>query len=228
VNRRLVLTGTALVALAVGVGAWMVLDDGDPPPAGGSGLGTPTVPSTVGERLSEEAEELSGLLAGRARLTYHASYVGEGDAAALGGEITSEEWRDDGRLRRDTRIVTPGAGTAETRTIVAEGEVISCRRGEEEEWTCTAGAAPPEDGDPVLGSVAGQLTGVAVTETDRDEVEGREARCFAFPSPDGEGEVCTTPQGVPLRVAVGATVLRLTALDDDVPPDTFAPPVPVP
>lgn len=226
-NRRRLLVGTAVVSVALAAGAWVLLEE-DPAPTGDSGLGTLTVPPTVGERPSREGQELSDLLADREALTYHATYVAEGDAAALGGEITIEEWRDSGRLRRDTRIVAGEAGTAQTRTIVADGAVVSCRRTGGDEWTCTAGPALPEDdGDPVLGSVVDQLTGVAVTETDRDEVEGRAARCFTFPADEGDGEVCTTPRGIPLRVAVGPTVLRLTALDDGVPSETFDPPAPV-
>lgn len=216
-----------MVGVALAAGAWALLEE-DPAPTGESGLGTVTVPATIGGRLSKEAQELSDLLADREHLTYHATYVAEGDAAALGGEITIEEWRDSGRLRRDTRIVAGEAGTAETRTIVADGSVVSCRRTGGDQWTCTASPALPEDdGDLVLGSVVDQLTGVAVTETDRDEIEGRPARCFTFPADEGDGEVCTTPRGIPVRVAVGPTVLRLTALDDSVPSETFDAPAPV-
>lgn len=228
-TRRLVVAVVVAVVAAAAAGLLLLGgEDDDPGASGASGLDDAAAPEGVDPALSGLGEEVVALLAGRAALTYHATYEAGGDEGALGGAITIEEFRaGPDRVRSDTR--TEGAeGTAETRTIVDGDEVVTCARSGEEPFSCTrqpgaSGAAP------ILGTVEEQLAGVSLTETDTTEVDGRAARCFAFTAEEGPGALCIDERGIPLRIAVGDLELVLTALEDEVPGGAFDPPAdPVP
>ncbi len=172
--------------------------------------------------MSAEEEELIALLERGQEGRHHATYAVQGDPAVTGGDVEVEEWRDSGRVRRDTRTTTE-AGQAETAGIVDGDEVVSCQRIDEGEWSCQLVDAPElVDGD-LVGSIRGQLVGATVVITE-EEIDGREVRCFAFDTVDGEAELCVTDEGVVVRLGVADTVLTLTDLDDDVPGDIFTPP----
>jgi hypothetical protein len=228
-SRRRILVAVGVVVLAAAVaGAVLRQDDDDPPASGASGLDDAAAPEGADPSLSALAQEVVALLAGRAELTYHATYQAGGDVESIGGIVTIEEFRaGPGRVRSDTR--TEGAeGTSETRTIVDGTAAVACARTGDEPFACTLQAAVA-DLDPFLGSVEEQLAGVALTETDTTEVDGRDARCFTFTAEDGPGELCLDGRGIPLRISVGDFELSLTELDDDVPGDAFDPPAePVP
>lgn len=228
--RRIVLAAVAVAAVAAGAAVLLQLDDDDEPtPAdSGSGPGEVSLPDDdSASELTALGDELVALLAGRADLTYHASYEADGGEEALGGTVAVEEFRaGSDRLRSDTR--TDGLeGASETRTIVVGGQTVACARTDDEPFACVleAGAAA----DPFLGSLREQLAGVAVEETATTAVGGRAARCFTFVAEDAPRELCLDERGIPLRIAVGDLVLTLTSLEDDVPDDAFDPPAePVP
>lgn len=229
-TRRAALVGVALAVVCAAALGWWVLDDGgdDDRPSGASGLDGVEVPGDVERVPSDVAAELIELLERRTSLTYHATYEATGDPELLGGEVTIDELRRDGLLRSDTTTVGPDA-TTQTRTIVDGDATVACSRVDDEAWTCTLEQAAGGSEQSLIGSVADQLAGVDVTETDTDEVAGRPARCFAFPSEAGAGELCVDERGIPLRVAVGDTRLELVSLETDVPGDAFVPPAePVP
>jgi hypothetical protein len=226
-NRRI--GAVVLAAIAAAAAGLLLLreDDDDPRASGASGLDGAAAPDGVDPVLSGLGEEVVALLAGRTALTYHATYEASGDEDAIGGAVTIEEFRaGPDRVRSDTR--TEGAeGTAETRTIVDDDEVVSCARTGDEAFTCTQQSAAGTA--PILGTVEDQLAGVSLTETDTTEVGGRVARCFAFTAEEGPGELCIDDRGIPLRIVVGDLELVLTALEDEVPGDAFDPPAdPVP
>lgn len=222
-RRRGLLAATVVVtAVVVAVVAILVLggdDDGGPSADGRSGLDEVSLPEGADADLTGLAAEVVALLEGRAELTYHATYEGTGGEI---GEVAIEELRDGpGRLRTDSR--TSGDGGGETRTLLVDGQSVVCSRSGDAPFTCTA-----EPGlvaaDPFTGSIADQLAGVVLTETDTTEVGGRDARCFTFAAEDGEAELCIDERGIPLRLAVGDVRLELTALEDDVAADAFVPP----
>jgi hypothetical protein len=223
--RSRVLAAIAAVALLAGI-AFLVLGGGDDD-EGGTGItgdlpAAPSVPEPVGGDVSVEGEELIALLERGNQGRHHATYAVEGDPAVTGGDVEIEQWRDGGQLRRDTRTTTE-EGRAETTGIVDGDDVVSCQRLDEGEWSCQRVDAPEiVDGD-LVGSIRSQLVGATVVVTE-EEIDGREVRCFAFDTVDGQAELCATDEGIVVRLGVGDTVLTLTDLDDDVPGDIFTPP----
>lgn len=209
-----------LLAAATGlVGALLVGGDGDERPS----TTTIALPTPQGPALDAGGSELVRLLeAGRTR-TFHATYRASGDAVEDAGQLTIELWRSDGRQRQDTVLELANGDVARTAGLVLGDRTVVCSQRPKQDWTCSEAVNRDVDPDGVFGSARDQLKGVAVRSR-ADTVAGRAVRCFDFTAADGQGTFCVTPEGVPVRVAVGGSEFVLSALSDDVENDAFDPP----
>lgn len=206
----------AVLALVVAVPLVVILLEDDQPER----LELP-LPSAGGFSGPGGSELATLLVKGRDR-TFHATY------ALTAGETrqTLEWWNDEGKVRQDT--VTAGDG-GEVRTAslkLSDKEAVVCRQDPAQPWTCEK-VAVPVSGDPrgLLANLQAQLSGRPVTVRS-DKVNGRDARCFSVAASAGSEavELCSDPDGIPLRLASPEATLELTALDDSVPENIFTPP----
>lgn len=206
----------AVLALMVAVPVVVILLEDDQPDR----VELP-LPSAGGFSGPGGSELATLLVKGRNR-TFHATY------ALTAGETrqTLEWWNDEDRVRQDT--VTAGEG-GEVRTAsfkLSDEEAVVCRRDPAQPWTCEK-VAVPVSGDPrgLLASLQAQLTGRPVTVRSA-QVNGRDARCFSVAASAGSEavELCSDPDGVPVRLASPEATLELTSLDDSVPESIFTPP----
>lgn len=223
-SRRWWWLGAAVIgAVAVALVVWAVGDDGDDPDAAPTTSTTAPGEATDAdgglEDLDDEAAELAQLLAAGRDVTIHAVYRDTGD-----DEFTLELWRDDGRLRQDTRFESDTT-SADSSGFVVDGRSISCSRTDDADWVCSAADAETSP-DGFFGSAVALAAGQDVSARD-DVVEGREARCFEYPVTEGQGELCVTREGLPVRFDTGDTTLLLVSVDDDVDDDDFEPPAEV-
>lgn len=169
--------------------------------------------------LSEEARELERLLDRGRNTTFHASYdaVVEGIS---GNAVTIETWRKDGDVRQDM-VVQSGDQQLRTATIDVDGERTVCTQTNNDPWQCRPEASA---GDPLVGAVRERLAGGDVLARD-DTIDGQRVRCFTVTPPSGDtSELCSTKEGVPVRVTAGKSRLELTALERDVDPSVFSAP----
>lgn len=65
-----------------------------------------------------------------------------------------------------------------------------------------------------------QLGGLDVVARDVT-IDGRAVRCFEFGAADGDGEICVTKAGVPVRASVGESSIELVHLEASVDDDVF-------
>lgn len=206
----------AVLALVVAVPLVVILLEDDPPER----VELP-LPSAGGFSGPGGSELASLLVKGRDR-TFHATY------ALTVGEIrqTLEWWNDEGRVRQDTVSAGDGGDVRTASLKLNDKEAVVCRQEPARPWTCEK-VAVPVSGDPrgLLANLQAQLSGRPVTVR-TDQVNGRDARCFSVAaSPGSEAvELCSDPDGIPLRLASPEAKLELTALDDSVPKNIFTPP----
>lgn len=187
------------------------------------GSGQPgTIPPAAEAPPDAEGKALEQMIEKGRKLTFHAVYTATGDPAKLGGELTMEVWRANGKSRQDTRVVT-SAATARTAGIVDGDKVYSCEKRDEAPWTCSSAPNADTNEAGIFGSVAAQLEGVDVKE-EQATVAGREARCFTFDTGGGPGKECFAKDGTPLLISAGGQELVLTDLDKNVDANVFAPP----
>lgn len=211
----------AVVAVAAGIAAFVVTQDDDEPEA--APPVTAELPDPLGDVEDPETRELADLLEIGRTATYHARYTLSGSTEdGSAAEIDLEVWRDGGRLRQDTVSDAEGQ-QLQTSSYLSDGVVTLCTKVGEADWTCAETEPVGTEQDGVIGSVRDQLAGSSVTPRD-DEIDGRAVRCFAFSSPEGEGDICITPEGVPVRVDVQGDGITLVDLDEDVPDSAFEPP----
>ncbi|MGH9149387.1 MAG: hypothetical protein ACRD0F_03515, partial [Acidimicrobiales bacterium] len=85
------------------------------------------------------------------------------------------------------------------------------------------GEGDPAGADSLVSQVAARVGGRLVEARD-DTVAGRAARCFTIFVGNETSDVCTTREGVPLRIAAGAASFELVELTADVPEQAFRPP----
>jgi hypothetical protein len=224
-RRRVLPVAAAVLVVAAAVIVFLLVRDDDDD----SGGSTPTtnssseatLPPPVSAPLDAEAEVLADLIAEAREATFHAVYKATGDA--VGGELTLEVWRKDGRIRQDSTLVG-STGTGYTAGILDDDQAITCSKQDEAEWVCSETADATETNpDGIFGAVIEQLAGADVTES-TETIDGREARCFSFPTGDGTGSMCLTDEGIPLRLTINETNLVLETLEDDVEDDVFTPP----
>lgn len=214
-----------VLGLVAGAGWWFVLRDDDPAPvelpeAEPGAVGT--IPPAATALPDAEATTLLGLLEEGRDLTFHATYEATGDTESFGGELTVEVWRKDGKIRQDSVLET-SSGTIRTAGFVIDGKTLTCSQRDEQAWSCSSAADPGTNEDGVFGSVAAELEGVDVTESE-DTIGGRAARCFSFPAGDGPGLLCLTPDGMPLKLSANGQELTLAEASSSVDDVVFAPP----
>lgn len=219
--------GLALAAVLAAAAGWIVQrDDGD---GGRSGnMAGPrdrtsvSLPPPVSALPDAEGSELLALLkAGRAR-TFHAKYDASGPN--IGGKLTLELFRKQGKLRQDTRLESEAGVTLTAGFALGGNTTVSCTKRGAEPWVCARSAGSAETAlDGVFGSIAAELAGVDVTVED-STAAGRQARCFRFPTRDGQGSLCLTAEGIPVRASVNGTEMTLSEFTESVNDDVFRPP----
>jgi hypothetical protein len=211
-----------LVAAAAG-GWWAFLRDDGPArsalpevPSGSVG----TIPPAASGVADPVATSLAELMAKGRELTFHATYDVTGDAQE--GTLTVEVWRADGRIRQDTTLVTDTT-TVRTAGFVLDDKTLTCTQRDSQPWACSSAADPGTNPDGLFGSVAAELAGAQVAETE-ETVADRDARCFTFPTGEGEGSLCFTPEGLPLRLVADGQQMLLREAADEVDDAVFEPP----
>jgi hypothetical protein len=216
-----------VAVLALGAAGWysFIRDDdsvdGNLPDAAEGSVGT--IPPVVSAPPDAESTSLQELLQQGRDLTFHATYTASGDPAVIGSELTVEVWRKDGNIRQDTTQV--GATTTSRSVgLVIGDETTTCSKIEDAPWSCSTASDPDATRDGVFGSVAAELNGVDVVETDEKKVGDRDARCFTFPAADGTGKLCLTPEGMPLSLSTSGLELTIASVDDNVDDAAFEPP----
>lgn len=226
-SRRKLLAVVAAVGVAVlaVAGWWLLIRDDSPteanlPEAEEGSVGT--IPPAASAAPDAEASTLLELLEAGRDLTFHATYEVTGDPELLGGELTIEVWRKDGRIRQDSTLVRPNT-TVRTAGLVLGDDTFTCSQRDSEPWSCSSAPDPGTNEDGVFGSVAAELDGVDVTES-TDTISGRDARCFSFPTGDGAGMLCLTPDGLPLKLSANGQELVLAEVESSVDDAVFEPP----
>ena len=225
-SRRGPLLLLALVVLALVAGGWwlFIRDDGDDgsllPDAESGSVGT--IPRPAEGLPDPEAETLQELLEKGRERTFHTTYKAAGDPEVLGGDLTVEVWRKDGRVRQDTTVVRDGT-TVRSAGFILGDDTTTCTKTDDEPWACVTEPDAGTTQDGLFGAVVAELEGVDVTES-KETVAGREARCFSFPTGDSTGKVCLTPEGIPLSLAANGQDLVVTDLVSDVDDAVFEPP----
>lgn len=218
-RRRWPIAVLLVVVVAGLVGALLIGGDGDERPS----PTTIALPTPEGPALDAGGSELVQLLeAGRSR-TFHATYRASGGAVEGAGQLTIELWRGGGRQRQDTVLELANGDVARTAGLVLGDRTVVCSQRPKQDWTCSETVNRDVDPDGVFGSARDQLKGVAVRSR-ADTVAGRTVHCFDFTATDGPGTFCVTPEGVPVRVAVGGSEFLLSALSENVEGDAFDPP----
>jgi hypothetical protein len=214
----------AVVGLAA-AGWWLFIRDDDddasrlPDAASGSVGSIPPAAESVPDAEAQSLQEL--LEEGRER-TFHTTYQATGDPEALGGDLTVEVWRKDGKIRQDTTVVR-GSTTVRSSGFVLGDETVTCTKTDDAPWACSSEPDPGTTEDGLFGAVAAELSGADVTET-QETVAGREARCFTFPTGDSTGKICVTPEGIPLSLSANGQELVIVDVASDVDDAVFEPP----
>lgn len=214
----------AVVALAAG-GWWLFIRDDDSaesglPDAASGSVGS--IPPAATGVPDAEAESLQELLEEGRKLTFHTTYTATGDPAVLGGDLTIEVWRKDGKIRQDTTVVRAGT-TIRSAGFVLDDDTVTCSKTDDEPWACSTEPDAGTTQDGLFGAVAAELSGADVTET-QETVGGREARCFTFPTGDSTGRICVTPEGIPLSLSANGQDLVVVDVAPDVDDAVFEPP----
>ncbi|MDE0804799.1 MAG: hypothetical protein OSA99_15930 [Acidimicrobiales bacterium] len=222
------LIGTAVALLAATVAVVNTRDPAD----SDSSSSTTSVPSETTasapptvelDDLSGAARDLATLLAAGRETTYHARYSGRSAADGTGGTLILESWSKDGRFRQDT-IVDVADESFHRSNFLLDERAVACTRLGAADWTCDESPAEQFQGADVLGGGSlDQLARAAVGE-EPGEVGGREARCFVITLDTQTTELCTTDEGVPLRIRSQTSELVLEVLDHDVDDGVFDPP----
>lgn len=199
-RRRLFVAGGVAVLVALGAGT--VAFTGRP---GGGRVG----PSELVKTLD----------AGQAQ-TYHARYT----MTSASGRSELELWRSPPRFRQRFEASVDGLA-GRTDILVLGPDVTICTQAAETLWSCTPTPnVAPTDVDP-LRVASQELAGTNLVRRSTS-ISGRDAQCFTMRRSGGGGEVCVTPEGIPLRVAAAGLRIELVELTPSVDAAAFQPPVP--
>lgn len=222
-RRRWPLLVLGAAFLAAAVVAFVVLNEDDEDDPGTAPPVTSELPDPLADPADPDTAELGELLEAGRTGTHHARYVlADESPEAVASPVELEVWRDGGRLRQDTASEVEGQAV-HTSSFVLDDTVVLCTRAGEADWSCAESTPSGTESAGIIGTVLDQLAGSEVTPRD-DEIDGRTVRCFAFSGADGDGDLCVTPEGVPVRLQYQGAAMNLTELDDDVPDDAFEPP----
>ena len=160
--------------------------------------------------LEPAATELLDLLERGRSLDYHARY--RGVSPDVDGEILLETWQSPPRIRQDSEL-NAGGNAIRTRTIGDGVNVVRCGQ-IDGAWTCQPSAASTDPLGPVSNATIDQITRGSVGVRDTT-VDGRAARCFTLRVDQGNSELCTTTDGIVLKVASAGSEIELVELDLD-------------
>jgi hypothetical protein len=224
-RRRGVLLLVAAVAVAALAIWWFAIRDDDDegsrlPKATGS---EQTIPPPATGAPDKEASALTDLLAKGRDRTFHATYKATGDPAVIGGDLTIEMWRKDGKVRQDTTTVRADQTIRTAGFVLGDGATITCSKADAQPWSCSPQPDPGTDEYGVFGSTADQLQGQDVQEAP-GKVGDRDARCFTYGTSDGTGKLCVSDDGIPLSLSGNGQELTLTDLQESVDDGGFQPP----
>ena len=171
-----------------------------------------------GGRLDPGGNELANLLSTGRRGTWHATYKVTRPTGQPGETETLEVWRAGSKVRQDT-LVTSGPEPVRTAGFRNGTRVESCNRVGTGPWQCQKIAVAGLDPDATFGAAIGELGNRTITPRD-GVVAGQPARCYAVGG-DTTGDVCATPDGIPLFIAREGTSIELVTLDRNVPDSVF-------
>ncbi|MBW3615240.1 MAG: hypothetical protein KY439_08030 [Actinobacteria bacterium] len=198
-------------------------DRGDVGPAAGQQDQSPTSTSTSAPAPTTTAPpgpgatELLALLEQARGSTFHARWVArqnDGD----GGEVRFELWNRPPHGRLDVVIGSSGLSSSAVRN---PSGAYRCARSGQEPWACQPGGEV-EPAGVILDAVRDAVAGVELAVTD-ETVVGRPARCFTEVA-TGREAVCTTADGVPLRVLSGPQRIEILKLERTVGDADLEPP----
>ncbi len=217
-HRSLVIAGAVVVAVgAIVVLTILLSGDGDGPSREEAGL-TTSAPAN----LTGAAEELRRLLEAGTKVGFDARYT----VSSGGPPGTMRMWSRPPLLRVDTESGS-GAQLRRSAQLALPSGPVACLRQGDAPWRCTSQPGLPIQTGLVPELFVAQLANSSVEARD-DRVGDRQARCFAVTGSAGRGDVCLTPEGIPLRFQALSTTVELVQLDrSPPPPEIFEPPAPV-
>lgn len=179
-----------------------------PPPTEAPAPAAPPGPGT--------AELLSLIEKGRAS-TFHARWVAKQNEGG-GGEVRIDLWNRPPHGRIDVVIGGSGLSSSAVRNLSG---AYQCARNGEEPWRCQPGGQV-EPAGVILDAVRQAAVGVELVGAD-ETVVGRPARCFTEAA-TGQEALCTTTDGIPLRVMSGPQRLEILLLERTVSDSDLEPP----
>lgn len=160
----------------------------------------PTAPPGPGT-----SELLALLEQGRAS-TFHARWVARQNQPG-GAEVRFELWNRPPAGRLDLVIGSSGLSSSAVRSPAG---VYSCARNGQEPWGCQPGG-DVEPAGVILDAVRDAVAGLELAVSD-EVVVGRPARCFTDVA-TGQEALCTTTDGIPLRVLSGPQRIEILLLE---------------
>lgn len=218
-HRSLVTVGSIVLAVALIVVVTIRLSQDE---GGSSGQKDAPAASVVRPSLAGAAAELTRLLEAGTKLGFDGRYT----VSSSGPPGTVRLWSRPPFLRVDTERGS-GAELRRSAQFSLPSGTVGCNRQADGPWTCKAQPGLPIGAGLVPEAFVAQLAHTSV-EARNAQVGDREARCFALSGSSGKGDVCLTPDGIPLRFQALSTTIELVELDRSPPPEEiFEPPAPL-
>ena len=213
-----------VVGAGIGLGVAVAIGGGDDDPAASNEL--PVETTTTVERPDEaanpEAAELYDLVTAFADLTVHARYqVTVTDRPEATSVI--EIWQKDGKVRQEATVQAGPGADGRVAMFDLGDRVVLCQAPPDGDYACgLVSESQATAFESLRTSLVADLAGQEVTVHD-DTIDGRDARCFAIAVAEAS-EVCTTPEGVLVRIASPQGSFELLDFDTDVDDSVFTPP----
>jgi hypothetical protein len=190
---------------------------------GGSngGVGSAKETGKQSTALSREGAELVALLSKGKSQTFHAKYRGiTTDPSVQGQSLIVELWRKPPIEREDAEI-TVSNSTSRSAGFLLEDGVVVCSKTDVRPWSCRRVAGIPASGTETLVRTITDAVAKHQVKVRDSTVAGRKARCFTVTLEGGDGEICVSPDGIPLRISAGPSHFELIELSMTVPGDAF-------
>ena len=217
-HRAAVVAGSIVAGVGVIVLLTIVLSGG----GDGSSPEQADPATTAPPDLTGDAEELIRLLEAGTDLGFDGRYTVSGN----GPPGTLRLWSRPPLLRVDTEARSGGQLVRSAQFSLSSGAVACSRQGDGP-WACRSQPELPLRAGLVPEAFVTQLARSSVRARN-DRIGDREARCFDLSGSAGEGEVCLTPEGIPLRFQALSTRVEVVQLERSLPPpEIFEPPAPV-
>lgn len=220
-NKRVVAGLLALLIGGGGLATLLVVVLG-----GGSngGVGSAREQGQSPAALSPEGAELVALLSKSRSLTFHAKYRGVStDPSVEGQSLTVELWRKPPAEREDVEVSVSSSSSRSAGFLLSDG-VVACNRTDARPWSCRKVAGIPPSGTETLVRVITEAVAKREVSVKDETVAGRKARCFTVILETGDGEICVSSEGIPLRISAGPSRFELIELSTTVPDGVFKPP----